>query len=75
MANLAWKIGDARITRVVEFEQRQPLSMLLPKSDAVSLSYHRGWNTMKQDNRWAPTLHNARYLFAEMEYNHRKLLP
>jgi len=31
---------------------------------------HVGWNTMRQDGRWAPTFPNARYLFAEREWRY-----
>ena len=31
---------------------------------------HVGWNTRLVDNRWAPTFGNARYLYAEREWEH-----
>ena len=31
---------------------------------------HVGWNTMLVDGQWVPTFPNARYLFAETEYNY-----
>lgn len=33
---------------------------------------HVGWNTMKQGEEWVPSFPNARYLFAEVEYDHWK---
>ena len=31
---------------------------------------HVGWNTFLVDGQWVPTFPNARYLFAEQEWNH-----
>lgn len=36
---------------------------------------HVGWNTMKSGDGYVPTFPNARYLFAEMEYQHWKEQP
>jgi glyoxylase-like metal-dependent hydrolase (beta-lactamase superfamily II) len=33
---------------------------------------HVGWNTMKEGDQWVPTFPNARYLFAEVEFDHWK---
>lgn len=33
---------------------------------------HMGWNTMLVDDQWVPTFPNARYLFAETEWEHWK---
>jgi glyoxylase-like metal-dependent hydrolase (beta-lactamase superfamily II) len=33
---------------------------------------HVGWNTMLEGERWVPTFPNARYLFAEVEWDHWK---
>ena len=31
---------------------------------------HVGWNTRLVDDRWVPTFTNARYLFAELEWEY-----
>jgi len=31
---------------------------------------HVGWNTRRDNGRWVPTFPNARYVFAQREYNH-----
>lgn len=31
---------------------------------------HVGWNTMREGDRWVPTFPNARYLFAQAEFDH-----
>ena len=31
---------------------------------------HVGWNTTKRDGRWVPTFPNARYVFAQTEYDY-----
>ena len=31
---------------------------------------HVGWNTQLKDGRWVPTFPNARYVFAQAEYDH-----
>lgn len=36
---------------------------------------HVGWNTQLVDGRWTPTFPNARYLFAEAEWQHWKAEP
>ena len=36
---------------------------------------HVGWNTRLVDERWVPTFANARYLFAESEYEHWRSEP
>ena len=152
MANLRWEIGNVSITRIVEFKDSYPLSMILPQANSEALSKHRnwlephflnqdgeciisyhtlviesqsktivvdtcigehgmpydssfvnpgtfldslssagftresidivlcthlhfdhvGWNTMRSGDKWIPTFPNARYLFAQIEYEHWK---
>ncbi len=36
---------------------------------------HVGWNTRLVDGRWEPTFRNARYLFAEKEWQHWSVEP
>ena len=43
MGNLAWSVGDARITRIVESEVPLPLAGLLPEATAGALAAHRAW--------------------------------
>jgi glyoxylase-like metal-dependent hydrolase (beta-lactamase superfamily II) len=43
MGNLSWRIGDARITRIVEHEVPLPLTGLLPQATAEALARHRSW--------------------------------
>ncbi len=36
---------------------------------------HVGWNTYRRNGRWLPTFANARYLFAEAEWDHWRTEP
>lgn len=43
MGNLAWSVGAARVTRVVEHELPLALTGLLPEATPEALAPHRGW--------------------------------
>ena len=43
MGNLAWAIGDVRVTRVVEHEIPLALTGLLPEATPAALARHRRW--------------------------------
>jgi glyoxylase-like metal-dependent hydrolase (beta-lactamase superfamily II) len=60
MTNLTWEIGDVRITRIVEFTDSYPLSMILPGANSEILSKHRDWlepHFLNQDDECVISYH------------------
>ena len=76
-------VGDHKSRPLRPFWHMQKLNTFLPRLAAAGVtpedvdyvmcthlhSDHVGWNTQLRDGRWVPTFPNARYIFAQLEWD------